>query len=452
MGWALDVGYASALTIAAPWLAWRALRTGRYREGWNERLWGAVPPPPRPDPCIWVHGVSLGEVQLLRPLVHRLLSSYPQYQPVLSTSTLTGMQVARSSLAEVPAFYCPWDFSWAMRNALRRLKPKLIVLGELELWPNWLACAHQQQIPVAIVNGRLSDRSFQGYRKFQRLFSRAFSQLAIVAAQDEATAQRFHCLGVPSERISVTGSLKFDNVNRDRQHVEVQRLRQLARLTTTDQVWLAGSTQAPEEQAALDTFAQLQAKHPQLKLILVPRHPERFEEVHQLVKASGLRGCRRSQLVDQPAPADWQVLLVDSVGELKWWWGLADLALVGGSFGNRGGQNMLEPAAYGSRVAFGPNTWNFRHIVQSLLEQNAAWQLADLAELPQWVDDQLTRPEEGQARSQRAVQWIESHQGALDRTLALLEPRLVDSDTRWPTRVAPCAIEDHSPLIQSQPS
>ncbi|MGN6136281.1 MAG: 3-deoxy-D-manno-octulosonic acid transferase [Aureliella sp.] len=424
MGWGLNVGYASALVAASPWLAWRAMRTGRYRSGWPERLCGSVPKLADGRTSIWVHGVSLGEVQLLRPLIERLGERQPHHAIVLSTSTLTGMQLARQTLPDVPSFTCPWDFTWAMRRAVDRLKPALIVLGELELWPNWIDIARQRSVPVAIVNGRLSDRSLRGYRRARPLLAKTFAELSLVAAQDEATAERFRSLGVASERVHACGSIKFDNVNADREHIEVRRRAALVGLSEQHRVLVAGSTQDPEELAAMRAVASLLPKHPQLKLIVVPRHPERFDEVFRTLAQGGLKVIRRSALDGGCSADQWQVLLVDTVGELKWWWGLAELALVGGSFGSRGGQNMLEPAAYGAKVAFGPNTSNFRTIVRALLEKEAAWELPTLDALPEWIDDQLSRPEAGRARTARAVQWIASHQGATERTLALLDQLL----------------------------
>lgn len=424
MGLVLDVGYASLLTAAAPYIAVRAARTGRYREGWAERILGRVPQLSGEAGCIWMHGVSLGEVQLLRPLVEHFDASGSQRRVVLSTSTLTGMQVAKRSLPGITSFYCPLDFSWAIKQALTRLQPRLIVLGELEVWPHLIGIATARNIPVAVVNGRLSDRSFRGYSRFRGLLHPTFSRLSLVAAQDATTAQRFCDLGVAPERVHVSGSLKFDNVNADRLHPEVVVRRQLVGLKDKHRIVVVGSTQDPEEQAALKAIEQLLPKHPDLKLIVVPRHPERFDEVDQLLRQGSLKVLRRSQIAQSANAEDWQVLLVDTVGELKWWWGVAELALVGGSFGSRGGQNMLEPAAYGARVAFGPNVWNFREIVRSLLEKDAVWQLPSLDALTDWINDSISDPLAGQNRPQRAMELIRSHQGATDRTCRLLESLL----------------------------
>lgn len=427
MGLALDVGYASLLTVASPYIAVRAARTGRYRDGWAERMLGRVPELPSSQSSIWMHGVSLGEVQLLRPLVEHFQHAFADQHVVLSTSTLTGMQVAKKSLPNTTSFYCPLDFSWAIKQALTRLKPRLIVLGELEVWPHLIGLATARNIPVAVVNGRLSDRSFRGYSRFKRWLQPTFARLRLVAAQDETTADRFRSLGVAADRVHVAGSLKFDNVNADRQHFEVQQRRSLVGLADHHRIVVVGSTQDPEEQAAVAAIERLLPKFPDLKLIVVPRHPERFDEVDQLLRRSTLKVLRRSQIVEPCSADDWQVLLVDSVGELKWWWGLAELALVGGSFGTRGGQNMLEPAAYGAKVAFGPNVWNFREIVRALLEKDAVWQLPSLDALADWIKDSLSDPLVGQARTQRAIELIRSHQGATQRTCSHLESLLKSS-------------------------
>ncbi len=424
MGLALDIGYATVLTAASPWLALRAARTGRYREGWSQRLLGRIPKLAENETSIWFHGVSLGEVQLLKPLVEHFQRIQDTHQVVLSTSTLTGMEVARRSATTHAPFYCPLDFTWAVKESIARVNPRLIVLGELEVWPNLIASAHQQNIPVAVINGRLSDRSFRGYYKFKRWIAPTFERLSLVAAQDETTAERFRALGVAADRIHVAGSLKFDNVSVDAQRPEVIRLRELMGLKNHHRVFVAGSTQDPEEAAALAATSKLLDRFPDMRLIVVPRHPERFDEVDALLRRSELKVLRRSQINESVTADQWQVLLVDTVGELKWWWGLAELALVGGSFGTRGGQNMLEPAAYGAKVAFGPNVSNFRQIVSMLKEKDAVWQLPTLDALPAWIDDHMSHPEIGRDKTARAVELIRSHQGALVRTCNLLQPLL----------------------------
>ncbi|MFO1063913.1 MAG: 3-deoxy-D-manno-octulosonic acid transferase [Pirellulales bacterium] len=424
MGLLLDSAYASALAVSSPYLLWRSIRTGRYRSGWSERLAGRVPELDRDRQSIWLHGVSLGEVQLLVPIVEQLNVRYPQFEVVLSTSTMTGMEVACKRLPDTKVFTFPWDFSWAMQTAVRRLRPALIVLGELEVWPHLVATAHRDHVPVAVVNGRLSDRSFRGYQRFRRLLKPTFSKLSLVAAQNEETAFRFVQLGTSSERVSAVGSLKFDNVNADRFAPEVERLRKLVGLEDPHRVLIAGSTQSPEEVTAARAWMAVHRDHGNSKLIVVPRHPERFDAVYNELQELGLNVVRRSQLNEPIACRDWDVLLVDTVGELRWWWGLADCALVGGSFGTRGGQNMLEPAAYGASVAFGPNTSNFRDIVRPLKKADAVVELAQLSDIETWFRSQLESPADGRARGLRAKQFIATQQGATRRTLEALDELL----------------------------
>lgn len=422
MAWLFNLVYATALICLSPWLLFRAITTGRYRDGWNQKLfgsasWKSTEANAANRKTIWLHGVSVGEVQLLKPLIEQLRTSHPEARFIVSTTTKTGMELALKLFTNTKVIYYPFDFSWAVNRVLDNLKPSLIVLGELELWPNFISAAHARKIPVTVVNARLSERSFRGYRRLSAITHSIFEKLSLVAAQDATYAQRFIECGVPADRVIVTGSVKFDNVNFDRQHERVKSLGELVGLTEKNRVWIVGSTQAPEEIAAAKCFASLAQLHPELRLIVVPRHPERFDTVFDELRSLGMPILRRSQLSNTHATTPWKILLVDTIGELRWWWGLADVALVGGSFGNRGGQNMLEPSAYGANVAVGPNTWNFRDIVQLLLEADALARLGDLSELLPWMESQLADPTSGNQRGQRAQQLVRRHQGALARTV-----------------------------------
>src|SRR5690606_21360804 len=245
----------------------------------------------------------------------------------------------------------------------RRVRPAVLVLVELELWPNLVAEARRVGSRVAVVNGRLSPRSFRGYRRLGPLFRWLSRQLDLVAVQDHQYAARFEAVGVARERIAVTGSVKFDGAKTDRRTARAVGLARLAGVAPDDLVLLAGSTQAPEEAMLVETYCVLQAEFPRLRLILVPRHPHRFDEVAALLDARGLAWQRRSELEgtssDDPDRGSARILLVDTVGELADWWATAHIGFVGGSMGSRGGQNMIEPAAYGVATCFGPATHNF---------------------------------------------------------------------------------------------
>jgi 3-deoxy-D-manno-octulosonic-acid transferase len=320
---------------------------------------------------VWLHAVSVGEVNLLQPLLDEFAQQCPTWECVISTTTRTGYALARQKYTAYRVFYCPLDFSWAVRNALRRIRPHLLILAELELWPNLVRLAGESGARVAIINGRLSDRSYRGYRRIRPLVRRILRSVDLIAAQNTQYAERFQQLGADCKTVVVTGSIKFDGALTDRRNPLTRQLRSLWQLHDRDPVFLAGSTQHPEEQLAVDTFQTLAAAHPRLRLILVPRHPERFDEVAQMLDQRGLDWQRRSQLDDAAAGPPARILLVDVVGELGAWWGTGLAGFVGGSMGSRGGQNMIEPAAFGVAVSYGPHTSNFRDVV-TLLEQRQA--------------------------------------------------------------------------------
>jgi 3-deoxy-D-manno-octulosonic-acid transferase len=431
--WLLNVAYLALLAMASPWLIYQALRNGKYREGFGERFFGLAPRRDSDRRCVWLHAVSLGEVNLLQTIVQRIETEHPDWDVVISSTTATGYAQAKKRYGPRPVFYAPLDFSWAVNNVLHRLRPDLLLLAELEVWPNLLAAARRHGVQVAVVNGRLGEKSHRGYRLWRWLLQATFGQIDLVAAQTQEYAERFRQQGCASERVHVTGSLKFDGAQADRSNPATQRLARLAGIDDGDLVFLAGSTQTAEEAVALAVFERYADAYPQLKLILVPRHPERFGEVAELLDRRGIAWQRRSELPEGEAPAEPyrtpRVLLVDAVGELGAWWGLASVAFVGGSLGNRGGQNMIEPAAYGAAVCFGPNTWNFRDVVALLLENDAAAVVRDKAELQQFVGKCLAQPNYREELGRRATSVVQQQQGATELTMRLLRPMMAPPQT-----------------------
>ncbi len=449
MPYLLNLIYFVLLVVASPWLVYAAVRHGKYREGYAAKLLGRVPirpPAARGDTgrCVWLHAVSVGEVNLLQPLLDELHRRHPEWVCVVSTTTKTGYDLARSRYPELSVFYCPLDFSWAVRTAMRRVRPDLLVLAELELWPNLVRAARERGARVAIVNGRLSDHSFCGYRRIRSLVGRLLGQIDLVIAQSDEIAERFLALGCRRATIHVTGSLKFDGTQTDRHNPLTTRLRRLIDFVDEDVVFLAGSTQHPEDSLALDAYQQLVARYPRLRLVLVPRHPQRFDAVAQMLAERGVPFVRRSQLHDDqhsshsdaipPRP----VLLVDAIGELGGWWGTASIGFVGGSLGSRGGQNMIEPAAYGVAVSFGPNTSNFRDVVAALRAADAAEVVADGRELTAFVRRCLEEPRFAADLGARARTFVKSQLGATDRTVSLLES-LFSSREQSPQAARPAA-------------
>lgn len=450
--WTLNVAYVAALALATPVIVWSAFRRGKHREGFAAKVLGRVPKRLGDRPCVWLHAVSVGEVNLLATTIAAFSRARPEWEIVVSTTTKTGYDLARKKYADRAVFYCPLDFSWAVAAAMRRVRPSILILAELELWPNLIAGAKRCGARVAIINGRLSDKSFRGYRRIRPLVAHVLRQVDLVAAQNAESAERFYALGAVEAAVRITGSLKFDGARTDRGNPRTTELSRLAGLGDHEVVFLAGSTQAPEEACALSVFQRLAGTFPWLRLIIVPRHQERFDEVAMLLDRSGVAWRRRStlapamgsladdqrDLVNQttatsseppnvplsretkprwPAPP---VLLVDTVGELGAWWGAAQIGFVGGSFGSRGGQNMIEPAAYGVATCFGPNTWNFRDIVAQLQGVNGAVTVHDAADLEAFVRRALDAPEWASKMGARARQFVVSQQGATARTVELL--------------------------------
>jgi 3-deoxy-D-manno-octulosonic-acid transferase len=466
MPYLLNLLYLLALLLASPWLVYKAITTGKYRVGMWRKLWGLTPVRSGDRPCVWFHAVSVGEVLLLRQVIARFRARWPHWECVLSTTTNTGYDVAIKSFPDLCVFYWPFDFTWAVRRALARIRPSLVVLAELELWPNSIFAAKRQVVPVVVINGRMSPRSYRGYARIRWLMRRVLEKIDLFAMQNEDYAQRIRALGATAERVIVTGSVKYDGVNTERDNPKTSALarvlgveegtnrrdaedaekkkgmsspRPLRLCGESSLVWLVGSTQAPEEEIVLDIYRKAKDRFPGLRLILVPRHKERFEEVAELLAKSGLPFLRRSQIVTLspchlvtpsscpriPPSLCPPVLLLDTLGELSAVWGLADVAFVGGSLTQRGGQNMIEPAAYGAAVTFGPHVWNFQETVDRLLEHKAAIQVADAAELERVTLELLGEPERRRQLGDAARRFVVSQQGATERTLDLLA-RFVD--------------------------
>ncbi len=472
----LNIVYLLLILLSLPWLVWQSLRKGKYREGYGAKLLGLVPERAADDQkkCLWLHAVSVGEVNLLAPLLKRIQETRPDWECVISTTTVTGMELAKKKYSQYTVFYCPLDFSWAAKTAMRRIRPDVLVLAELELWPNLIRAAKQCGARVAVINGRLGEKSFRGYRRIRPLVARLLQQIDLIAAQDETYAERFRQLGAKPETVRVTGSMKYDGAQTDRKNSTTQRLAALAGFADDDIVLLAGSTQEPEEAMALDTFRELRQQWPQLRLVLVPRHKERFDTVAKLLETSGIAWQRRTALEEagevaseggsrqrdadgsrnqsQPAltlalsqrergpntnlsvPAALstihyplstssapRVLLIDVVGELGAWWGTAHIAFVGGSMGSRGGQNMIEPAAYGAAISFGPNTWNFRDIVAAMLEHDAAVVVRDAEQFTRFVRRCLEKPAYASALGRQAQSLVLKQLGATAETVRLLD-------------------------------
>jgi 3-deoxy-D-manno-octulosonic-acid transferase len=417
--WLLNAIYLLVLLLLSPWLLSRSIRTGRYRRGLGAKLFGlATAKPQAAKTRVWFHGVSVGEIHLLRQVVAAFRQRFPDRECVISTTTDTGLDEAARCFPDLTVVPFPFDFSWAVRRTLRAVNPELLVLAEGEMWPNLLMAARRRGVPVIVINARMSPRSFARYRRLGFLSRWLIRQPALIAAQTEEFATNFRALGASA--VCVTGSVKFDGAKGDRRNPKTEELRRLFAVTEDDLVLVAGSTQAPEEEIVLRVYRQLRGDFSRLRVFLVPRQKDRFDEVAHLLERAGEPFTRRSQIAACGLAAE-RIILIDTIGELGALWGLADVAFVGGSLdGQRGGQNMIEPAAYGAAVLFGPHVWNFREPATRLVECGGAVRVADDAELSVAVHRLMASQADRQRMGSAARLYVQSQQGATERTVALL--------------------------------
>lgn len=409
----------SAAVLSLPWWAFQ-MRLPKYRPGLKERL-GSVPErlkSAKPG-IIWVHAVSVGEVLAVGQLITELRQKCPDRQVLVSTTTATGQKLARERFGDEHVFFMPLDFGFAVRPYLNALKPHLIVLAETEFWPNLLHLAGKRGTALATVNARISDRSFPRYRLFKWFFGRILSEVDLFLAQTAEDAERLRAIGAATERVRVSGNLKFD-IRPSAQSRLVNDLRQA--INKDSPVIVCGSTADGEEEPVLAAFRQVQSEFPAAVMVLAPRHPERFEKVANLISATGFAFQRRS-LWSPQQPVREGIFLLDSVGELAAVYALADIAFVGGSLVPTGGHNILEPAQYGAAIVVGTQTFNFREIV-SLFQKGDAIKIVTAETFGSQLLALLNQPEDRQRLGGRAKDLFARHAGATRRTLDALGPLL----------------------------
>jgi 3-deoxy-D-manno-octulosonic-acid transferase len=422
MYWLYSALLALGLLLSLPYWLWQTVRHGKYRAGLWERL-GKVPSRvagASPQPVIWVHAVSVGEVLAVGRLVTELRRCFPQYRVVISTTTDTGQQLARARFGADSVFYFPLDFAFAIRPYLQSLQPQLVVLAETEFWPNFLRLARASGAQIAVVNARISDRSLPGYRRWRRMLARVLEGVDLFLAQTEEDLERLAAIGAVVDRIRVSGNLKFD-VPLPAPTPVAASLRAAFEQAGAGPVMVCGSTVEGEETLLLRAFENVLASYPRAMMILAPRRPERFGEVAQLLESLGIRFWRRSLWPGGPLSGG--VVLLDSIGELASLYGLGDLAFVGGSLVPRGGHNIVEPAQHGVPIVVGNHTENFRDIVRFFQSRDAV-RVVEAAELPLVFMELASNQAERQALGKRAAQAVRAQMGATQRTLEALEQLL----------------------------
>jgi 3-deoxy-D-manno-octulosonic-acid transferase len=423
---------AMGMLLSLPYWLYKMMRHGKYRAGLASRL-GRIPPNlirnTDARPVIWVHAVSVGEVLAVGGLVEQMRRSFPNFRVLISTTTNTGQELARKRFAEESVFYFPLDFAFAVRPYLQALKPELVVLVETEFWPSFLHLAKGTGARIAVVNARVSDRSWPSYRRFRWALRRMLAHVDMFLAQTQEDAARLQFLGANASRVRVTGNLKFD-VSLPVAPPIVETLRRALEADGAGPVLVCGSTVDGEEPPLLDAFESVRLAHPLAVMILAPRHPERVDEVHALLKQSGVPFYRRSLWAQESLAGG--VLLVDSIGELAALYALADIAFVGGSLVPRGGHNIIEPAQHGVAILTGKHTENFRDIV-ALFQSREAVRVVTVAELPPSLMLLLADDDERRALGKRAEETMRSQAGATARTLAALEALLAESEPPSPS-------------------
>lgn len=411
--------------ILLPRFALDALRSGKYVTGLRQRLGNLPAINAKGKPVIWLHCVSVGEAQAAQSLVREISNRFPKLALVISTTTLTGQQVAGELFRDqaTAVFYFPIDWAWTIRRVLNKLQPAAILVMETELWPRLFREASQREIPVALLNGRISDKSFGRYKLVRPFIRRVLNDLTLAAMQTEQDAARIEQLGVPENRISIAGNLKFDSASTTSDFNLGSEIRNRFALNDDRPLIVAASTHDPEEGIVIDALRSVRQTHSGARLLIAPRHPERFETVASLLSNSGFSSVRRSATPSaEDVGAD--VVLLDSIGELRAVYPLATVAFVGGSIAPHGGHSVIEPGAHGVCTVTGPHTRNFAAVTQALLEEDAVIQLRETdeptAELARLVTELLSDEPRRRSIATRAKAVCDRNRGATERTIDLV--------------------------------
>jgi len=409
------------IVITLPYWVWRYFTTPKYKEGLKQRL-GYLPEAVVADlvdhPCLWVHAVSVGETMAALGLVEALHRAYPELRVVFSTVTATGQRVARERVRCADhVIYFPLDLPWMVRRVVDRLRPRLFVVMETEIWPNCFRELGRRGVPIVIANGRLSPSSFRGYRRLRWAMRSVLAPVTTFAMQSAGDGERMRAIGADPARVVVTGNVKYDEALTLPDAAAMAQLAERIGEPTAAPVWICASTHEGEEAVCLDTFAQLRHQSPDLRLILAPRHPERCDAVDRLLRDRGL-----DFLCISAGGGRWHepCLLVDEVGWVMRLFGQATVAFVGGSLVATGGHNLLEPAAWGVPVCFGPHTFNFPDITDELLAAGGGIRVADGAALERETRLLLDDPARRAAVGAAARQVVEAKAGAVARTVAAI--------------------------------
>lgn len=428
--WSMDALYAALTVVLAPYAVARVVSDRKTRSRWRAYARDVATRFQRRRrraghaPCVWVHGVSVGEVKAAAALVRALEQAWPGAEVVVSVTTDTGRRVAQDLYPHHRVEFYPPDFSWVVGDAFEALRPSLVLLVESEFWPNFLLAAEERGVPVALVNGRLSAGSARRFARAGPLARPLLRSLALVCTQTPEYAQRFEALGLEASRVQVCGNMKLDNIPLQRSGPWGERLRSVLAPPPGRPVLVAGSTHPGEERALAGMVQRLRAAGRPVTLVVTPRHPGRAASVLHDLQAEGLAGVLRSRVAEQGPPPPDAVRVLDTVGELEEAYALADMVFVGGTLVPHGGQNMMEPASQGRAVVVGPSVQNFRSEVEMLAGAGGLTVARDAAGVEAVLAGWLADPARAQAQGERARAVLQSNKGATERTLAVLHPLL----------------------------
>jgi 3-deoxy-D-manno-octulosonic-acid transferase len=417
MSWLYSTCLGAFLLGLAPSVLWQMLLRGKYRRAIGERFGGVAPWEGAARP-LWLHAVSVGEVMAAAPLARLLVARYPDVPLLASTTTETGRAVAEQRIPAARFVFFPLDFGWSVRRALSRVRPRVVLLTETELWPNFLAACAADGIPAVVINGRISPRSFPRYRLIRPWFRLVLQHVRLFCMQSAADAERILALGAPAERVAVTGNLKYDLPALD-QAVDRDAIRDGLALPADCRLVVAGSIHRGEDETVIEAYRAAASSRRDLCLLLAPRHPERLEEVERAATRAGVACVRRSRLPGE-APRPGGAILLDTMGELARLYAVASVVFIGGSLIPHGGQNILEPAAYGRPVLHGPHMGNFAEMRDLFQAARAAVEVADGRSLAEALQALLDDPAEAERMGKAGRTIVEAQRGATVRTADLV--------------------------------
>lgn len=425
----LDIVYLLAIIIALPYYLFRFATSSYYRAGLLERF-GATDYTDYADdkPVIWLHGASIGEVNACERLIPLLQSQLPDYRLVISTLTPSAQKLVKQKYPDIFSFFFPLDLSFICTRVLKRVTPKLVILMEQELWPNFILACSRRDIPMILLNGRITEHTLRRYNLLRWLFKPILNRIKYLCVQNEDYRRRFEALGVMPIKAQVTGNMKYDSLGLPDEPGTREHYRSLYDIRKNDLVIIGGSTHAPEEEMLFDVYIKLSKEHNNLRLILAPRHPFRFDEVEGIIKARGLEFVRHSHLMEIATTRQGgfrndsrvEIILLDTMGELAKVYTAGDIVFVGGSLVDRGGQSILEPAALGKPIIAGPSMYNFSIPARALQDAGALKTVNNEDELYQAFKNIISDTNLRITMGQKAKETIANQQGATARNMEFI--------------------------------